>query len=96
MDPRRPEAQRADDVGVSEVRERAVTAPTRTIERIVRRTRLGDDDDHRTLSYWLAQPMERRIMEVESLRRMWIESFGDPDQPIERIVLRRRLGEDPA
>ena len=68
--------------------------PTRTIEPVVRRARLGDDDDARTLAYWLAQPIERRILEVEALRRMWIERSGDPDLPMERVVTRRRLGDD--
>lgn len=71
-----------------------MTAPERTIERVVRRTRLGDDDDESSLAFWLAQPIERRILEVEALRRMWIERLGDPDQPMERVVARRRLGQD--
>ena len=68
-----------------------MTTPGRTIERFVRRARLGDDDDEQTLAYWLAQPIERRILEVEVLRRMWIERLGDPDRPMERVVARRRL-----
>lgn len=71
-----------------------MTVPKRTIERVVRRARLGDDDDARTLAYWLAQPIERRILEVEALRRMWIEQLGDPDLPMERVVTRRRLRDD--
>ena len=68
-----------------------MTAPDRSIERVVRRTKLGDDDDARTLAYWLAQPIERRILEVEALRRMWIDRLGDPDQPMARVIARRRL-----
>jgi hypothetical protein len=37
--------------------------------------------------------VEERILEVESLRRMWIERFGDPDRPMVRAITRRRLGE---
>jgi hypothetical protein len=70
-----------------------VTPPRRTIEAVVRRGRLGDDDGADTLAYWLAQPMERRILEVEALRRMWIDRFGDPDQPMQRVIIRRRLGD---
>ena len=43
--------------------------------------------------YWAARSIEERILEVESLRRMWIEVTGDPDMPIQRVVHRRRLGE---
>ncbi len=71
-----------------------MTTPERSIERVVRRATLGDDDDARTLAYWLAQPVERRLLEVEALRRMWIERLGDPDQPMERVVSMRRLRDD--
>jgi hypothetical protein len=70
-----------------------MTPPRRTIEAVVRRSRLGDDDDADALAYWLAQPVERRILEVEALRRMWIDRLGDPDRPMERVVIRRRLGD---
>ena len=66
----------------------------RVIELGVRRAKLGDDDDPQTLAYWLAQPMERRILEVEALRRMWIDRLGDPDQPMVRVVTRRRLHDE--
>jgi len=65
----------------------------RDIERVVRRGRLGDDDDSASVKYWLAQPVEARILEVEALRRMWIDQFGDPDQPMVRVITRRRLGD---
>lgn len=71
-----------------------MSARERTIERVVRRARLGDDDDERTLAYWLAQPIEARILEVEALRRMWIDRLGDPDLPMERVITRRRLRDD--
>ena len=67
----------------------------RKIERVVQRSRLGAEDDEASLTYWLGQPIEQRILEVEVLRRMWIEQFGDPDQRIERTVARRRLRVDP-
>lgn len=63
------------------------------IERVVRRTRLSDDTEGDSVKYWLSQPIEQRILEVEALRRMWIEQFGDPDQPMVRVVVRRRLGD---
>jgi hypothetical protein len=31
--------------------------------------------------------------EAESLRRLWIEVTGDPDQPIARVMFKRKLGE---
>lgn len=65
----------------------------RQIERVVQRSRLGSEDESASVKYWLAQPIEQRILEVEVLRRMWIEQFGDPDQPMERVIFRRRLGE---
>jgi hypothetical protein len=71
-----------------------VTAPRRTIEAVVRRARLGEDDDASTLAYWLAQPMARRILAVEALRRTWIDRLGDPDRPMERAITRRRLGDE--
>ena len=71
-----------------------MTAPDRAIARVIRRTTLGDDDGAQTLAHWLAQPIERRLLEVEALRRMWIARLGDPDLPMERVVLRRRLGEE--
>ncbi|MBK9036907.1 MAG: hypothetical protein IPL61_37590 [Myxococcales bacterium] len=66
----------------------------RTIAPVVQRKRLDDDDDSDSLAYWLAQPLEARILEVEALRRMWIERLGDPDRPMERVVVRRRLGDE--
>jgi hypothetical protein len=65
----------------------------RTIERVVHRTRLGDESEGASVRYWLSQPIEQRILEVEALRRMWVEQFGDPDQPMVRVVVRRRLGD---
>jgi hypothetical protein len=71
-----------------------MTAPERTIARVVRRAKLGDDDGAQPLAHGLAQPIERRILEVEALRRMWIARFGDPDLPMARVVRRRRLGDE--
>jgi hypothetical protein len=31
------------------------------------------------------------VAEVERLRRLFIERFGDPDEPLERVVTRRPL-----
>ncbi len=71
-----------------------MNAPGRSIDRVVHRAKLGDDDDDQRLTYWLAQPIEHRILEVEALRRMWPEQFGDPDQPMARVVARRKLGDE--
>jgi hypothetical protein len=63
----------------------------RAIAPVVQRRRLGDDDGAARRSYWRSRTVEERILEVESLRRMWIERTGDPDQPIARVVSRRPL-----
>lgn len=61
-----------------------------------RKVRLDQlDEDAERLSYWKTRTPAERIAEVESLRRLWIEITGDPDQPMELVVHRRRLG-DPA
>ncbi len=65
----------------------------RVIAPVIQRKRLGDEDSD-ALTYWLTQPIEARILEVEVLRRMWIDRFGDPDRPMERSVIRRRLGDE--
>lgn len=64
---------------------------SRTIAPVVHRKRLGDDDAVERRAYWRSRTVEERILEVESLRRMWIERTGDPDQPIARVVSRRPL-----
>ena len=69
-----------------------MSSPPRAIERIVIRRRLGADDALERLAYWMARPIAERLLEVESLRRLQIEQLGDPDQPIARVVSRRRLG----
>lgn len=63
----------------------------RNIEWVVNRSRLGEEDDGASVRYWLSQPVERRILEVEALRRMWIEQLGDPDRPMMRVIARRKL-----
>jgi hypothetical protein len=64
---------------------------TRTIAPVIHRRRLGDDDAPRRRAYWRSRSIEERILEVEALRRMWIERLGDPDRPIARVVTRRPL-----
>ena len=61
---------------------------SRTV-RIVRASALDERAERR--AYWASRSIEERILEVESLRRMWIEVTGDPDTAIERVVQRRRL-----
>jgi len=66
----------------------------RTIAPVIRKSRLGEiDEQAERRAYWAAQPMEARIAEVEVLRRMWLELTGDPDQPMQLVVHKRRLGE---
>ena len=70
--------------------ERRVIAP------VARRVRLADlDEVAERRAYWATRTAAERIAEVESLRRLWVEVTGDPDQPIVHVVFRRRLG-DPA
>lgn len=66
----------------------------RELAPVVRIVRLRDLDKRaERRAYWMQQPIEARIAEVEVLRRMCIEITGDPDQPMERVVHKRRLGE---
>jgi hypothetical protein len=67
---------------------------TRRIVPSVRIVRCDDLDERaERRAYWATRTIEERVLEVESLRRMWPELFGDPDQPIARVVNKRRLGE---
>lgn len=65
----------------------------REVAAVVVRRRLGDDEAHERLAHWRKRSIEDRVLEVESLRRMWIERFGDPDRPMVRAITRRRLRE---
>ena len=67
---------------------------TRSIVPVVRKVALSElDKQAERRAYWRQQPAEAHLAEVESLRRMWIELHGDPDEPISRVVNKRRLGE---
>ncbi|CAN5278742.1 hypothetical protein BH11MYX1_BH11MYX1_56880 [soil metagenome] len=71
-----------------------MTTKKREIATVVRRSKLGALDEYsERAAYWKTQPIEARLREVEALRRMWIEVTGDPDEPIVRVVHKRRLGE---
>jgi hypothetical protein len=61
------------------------------VVRKVRRDELDEQAERRV--YWQGRSAAERIAEVESLRRLWIEITGDPDQPIARVIHKRRLGE---
>jgi hypothetical protein len=66
----------------------------RLIAKVARVTKLTAVDERaERRRYWASRSVEERFLEVESLRRMWIEITGDPDLPIQRVVSRRRLGE---
>lgn len=67
---------------------------TRKIAPVFRKMRLEQlDEDAERLAYWQTRTPAERIAEVESLRRLWIEITGDPDEPMELVVHRRRFGE---
>jgi hypothetical protein len=61
------------------------------VARIAKLTAIDERAERRT--YWASRSIEERFLEVESLRRMWIEVTGDPDLPIQRVLSRRRLGD---
>jgi hypothetical protein len=61
------------------------------IQLVVRKVRR--DEDAERLAYWRTRTPAERFLEVESLRRLWIEITGDPDVPMVRVIHRRRLGE---
>ncbi|MFN0253685.1 MAG: hypothetical protein ACKV2T_42850 [Kofleriaceae bacterium] len=66
----------------------------RAIAAVVRKIKLADlDEVAERRAYWATRTAAERIAEVEVLRRLWIEITGDPDQPIERVVFKRRLGQ---
>lgn len=66
----------------------------RTIAPVVRITRLTDTDERaERQAYWARRSVVERLLELESLRRMWPEITGDPDLPIVRVVHKRKLGE---
>ena len=67
---------------------------SRVLAPVVRINRLGEIDERaERRAYWATRSIEERIAEVESLRRMWPELTGNADQPIARVVHKRRLGE---
>lgn len=63
--------------------------PIAKVIRIVRSSELDERAERR--AYWATRSIEERIVEVESLRRLWIEVTGDPDVPMKRVVTRRAL-----
>jgi len=66
----------------------------RQIALVVRRIRLDQLDEHaESLAFWAAKSPEEKLVELESIRRMWPEITGDPDEPLVRVVHRRKLGE---
>jgi hypothetical protein len=68
----------------------------RTIAATVRKVKMAElDEVAERRRYWATRTAAERIAEVESLRRLWIAITGDPDQPLTRVVHKRRLG-DPA
>lgn len=69
---------------------------SRSIAKVVRIVRLAELDERaERRAYWASRTVAERIAEVESLRRLWPGLTGNPDEPIARVVHKRRLG-DPA
>jgi hypothetical protein len=72
-----------------------VTKP-RAIALVVRKVRLGELDEHgERRAFWADKSPAEKLAELESLRRMWPDLTGDPDEPIVRVVHRRKLGDPP-
>jgi hypothetical protein len=68
------------------------TMSDRAIGKIVRVATLSAVDKRaERRAYWANRSPEERFLEVESLRRMWVEITGDPDLPIQRVIQRRPL-----
>jgi hypothetical protein len=64
----------------------------RDIAKVVRVARLTAVDERaERRAYWASRTSGERFLEVESLRRMWIEITGDPDLPIRRVIQCRPL-----
>lgn len=52
------------------------------MERIVRKTHLGDDEPSRDVAYWMSRPPQERFEAVEELRR---QMHGAPSR-LQRVV----------
>ena len=68
-----------------------MTVTKRTIALVARKLSFEQVDAERR-AYWADKSPADRIIELESLRRMWPEIAGDPDIPLVRVVYRRRRG----
>ncbi len=69
----------------------------RVIAATVRIARLGEIDERaERRAHWASRSVAERLAEVEFLRRLWCDLGGDPDLPMQRVVVRRRLGEPAA
>lgn len=68
----------------------------RQIPLVVRKIRLDALDEHaESRAFWAHRSPAEKLAELESLRRMWPDLTGDPDEPIARVVHRRKLGAPP-
>ncbi len=55
----------------------------------VRKYKLGEEPDPN--KEWLKRTPAERFLEVERLRRSWTGLFGDPDEPIEKVIFKRKI-----
>jgi hypothetical protein len=68
----------------------------RQIALVVRKIRMGQLDEHaESLAFWAGKSPEEKLTEAESLRQMWPELTGDANEPLVRVLHRRRLGDPP-
>jgi hypothetical protein len=61
----------------------------RSVAAVARKYKLGEEP--KPADYWLSRTHEERWLEVEACRRLWIEITGDPDQPIAKVVQKRKM-----
>ena len=66
--------------------------PKRAMVMVARKLRFAEVEAE-TRAFWASQSPAQRIIELESLRRMWPEITGDPDEPMVRVIHKRRRGE---
>ena len=61
-----------------------------TVERVVIRRRLGDDETQENLRYWLSRTPQDRLAEVERLRRQMYGTIPRLERIVAVVPLARR------